>query len=36
LRNGDLLAAGGNVLGSVVLCLAFVWLGHALTLGLGR
>jgi CrcB protein len=28
VRDGDALAASGNVLGSVVLCLAFVWLGH--------
>lgn len=27
-RSGDMLAAGGNIVGSVVLCLAFVWLGH--------
>jgi CrcB protein len=28
VRDGDVLAAGGNVVGSVVLCLAAVWLGH--------
>jgi fluoride exporter len=28
VRDGDVLAAGGNIVGSVVLCLAFVWLGH--------
>jgi CrcB protein len=27
MRDGEWLAAGGNVLGSVVLCLLFVWLG---------
>ena len=27
-RGGDMLAAGGNILGSVALCLLFVWLGH--------
>lgn len=27
-RSGDMLAAGGNILGSVALCLLFVWLGH--------
>ena len=27
-REGDWLRAGGNVAGSVVLCLAAVWLGH--------
>jgi CrcB protein len=28
VRDGDMLAAGGNITGSVVLCLAAVWLGH--------
>ncbi|HEX4158084.1 MAG TPA: fluoride efflux transporter CrcB [Rhizomicrobium sp.] len=28
-NDGEWLAAGGNVLGSVVLCLIFVWLGAA-------
>ena len=27
-RAGDLLGAGGNIVGSVVLCLVAVWLGH--------
>ena len=27
IRDGDMLEAGGNVILSVVLCLAFVWLG---------
>lgn len=28
IRDGDWARAGGNVLGSVVLCLLAVWLGH--------
>jgi CrcB protein len=28
VRDGDVLAAGGNIVGSVVLCLIAVWLGH--------
>jgi CrcB protein len=28
VRDGDVLAAGGNVVGSVALCLAAVWLGN--------
>ena len=28
VRDGDMLAAGGNVAGSVVLCLVGVWLGY--------
>ena len=28
VRDGDMLAAGGNIVGSVVLCLLAVWLGH--------
>ena len=28
-KDGEWLHAGGNILGSVVLCLAGVWLGHA-------
>ena len=28
LRDGDVLRAGGNVAGSVALCLVAVWLGH--------
>ncbi|HZZ89437.1 MAG TPA: fluoride efflux transporter CrcB [Caulobacteraceae bacterium] len=27
-RAGDMLSAGGNIVGSVVLCLLAVWLGH--------
>jgi CrcB protein len=30
LRDGEWLQAGGNVLGSVLLCLVFVWLGAML------
>ncbi|HWF77361.1 MAG TPA: fluoride efflux transporter CrcB [Caulobacteraceae bacterium] len=28
VRDGDVLAAGANIVGSVVLCLIAVWLGH--------
>jgi len=28
VRDGDMLGAGGNIVGSVVLCLVAVWLGH--------
>ncbi len=28
VQEGDVVRAGGNVLGSVVLCLVAVWLGH--------
>ena len=28
VRDGDMLGAGGNIVGSVVLCLIAVWLGH--------
>lgn len=28
VRGGDMLGAGGNIVGSVVLCLAAVWIGH--------
>jgi fluoride exporter len=28
VRDGDVLAAGGNIVGSVALCLIAVWLGH--------
>jgi len=28
IRNGDALGAGANILGSVALCLAAVWLGY--------
>src|SRR6185312_4215103 len=30
--DGELLQAGGNIVGSVVLCLLAVWLGHLLAL----
>jgi CrcB protein len=33
LRDGDWLKAGANAAGSVVLCLAAVWLGYALGTG---
>jgi CrcB protein len=33
-REGEWLHAGGNVIGSVVLCLAAVWLGHVAAVGL--
>ena len=36
MRDGRLLAAGGNVLLSVALCLLFVWAGHALAGELSR
>jgi CrcB protein len=29
-QDGELLQAGGNIVGSVVLCLLAVWLGHLL------
>jgi CrcB protein len=32
-QNGEWLRAGGNVLGSVALCLVAVWLGHLLAAG---
>ncbi len=34
LRDGDWLKAGANAAGSVILCLAAVWLGYALGSGL--
>ncbi|MBV8753872.1 MAG: fluoride efflux transporter CrcB [Hyphomicrobiales bacterium] len=34
INDGEWLRAGGNVVGSVVLCLAAVWAGHVLALGL--
>ena len=34
INDGEWLRAGGNVAGSVVLCLAAVWAGHVLALGL--
>ena len=36
VRDGDMLAAGGNIMGSVVLCLAAVWLGHVAAAALGQ
>ena len=30
VRDGDWLRASAHILGSVILCLVFVWLGHAL------
>ena len=36
VRDGDLLEAGGNVLASVIGCLASVWLGYAAALALGQ
>jgi CrcB protein len=33
-NDGEWLQAGGNVVGSVVLCLVAVWLGHLLALSL--
>jgi CrcB protein len=35
-REGDLLRAGVNVLGSVTCCLTAVWAGHALAMALNR
>ncbi|HUI94240.1 MAG TPA: fluoride efflux transporter CrcB [Xanthobacteraceae bacterium] len=34
-NDGEWLQAGGNVCGSVLLCLAAVWAGHAAAAGLG-
>ena len=34
MEDGEWLYAGGNVVLSVILCLAAVWLGHLLALGL--
>ena len=36
VRDGDLVGAGGNVLGSVIGCLASVWLGYAAALALSQ
>ena len=36
VRDGEWLFAGLNVLGSVALCLIFVWLGHLLAATLNR
>jgi CrcB protein len=35
-QNGEWLRAGANVVGSVVLCLIGVWLGHALAVAVNR
>lgn len=34
VQDGELLHAGGNIIGSVVLCLVAVWLGHILALSI--
>ena len=34
MNDGEWLQAGGNIVGSVVLCLVAVWLGHVLAIGL--
>jgi CrcB protein len=34
LRDGDMLRAGGNIAGSVALCLIAVWLGHVMAAAL--
>jgi CrcB protein len=34
MNDGEWAAAGGNIVGSVVLCLAAVWLGHILAASL--
>ena len=36
VRDGQWLYAGLNILGSVTLCLLFVWLGHLLASNLNR
>jgi CrcB protein len=36
IRDGDLMEAGGNVLGSVIGCLASVWLGYAAAAALSQ
>lgn len=33
-QDGEFLQAGGNIVGSVVLCLVAVWLGHVLALSI--
>ena len=35
-QNGEWLRAGGNIAGSVVLCLLGVWSGHALAVAINR
>ncbi len=34
VQDGELLQAGGNIVGSVLLCLIAVWLGHILALSI--
>jgi CrcB protein len=34
VQDGELLQAGGNVVGSVLVCLLAVWLGHVLALSI--
>src|SRR5579872_19449 len=34
MNDGEWLSAGGNVLGSVTLCLIAVWLGHSLAMAI--
>jgi CrcB protein len=34
VQDGEMLQAGGNVIGSVLLCLLAVWLGHILALSI--
>jgi CrcB protein len=34
VQDGELLQAGGNIIGSVLLCLIAVWLGHVLALSI--
>jgi CrcB protein len=36
IRNGDALGAGANVIGSVALCLAAVWLGYVAAAALSQ
>ena len=36
VQNGEWLRAGGNVIGSVVLCLLAVWVGHAAAAGINQ
>jgi fluoride exporter len=36
IRNGEMLPAALNAVGSVVLCLIFVWLGHVAAAALNR
>jgi CrcB protein len=36
MRDGDMLRAGANVVGSVVLCLIAVWLGHVAAAALNQ